>query len=531
MTSDDGSTAQALLFAMTSGATIYLDPLLHALGMPRDFNVLDSHTVLSAMLAGASGIMAYTSISVLTGESIEYLSKASGWSFATKYPGAVAAVLFIIGAYLNLLLVHLVSYITPPDSPIKHACASHPPSPLVAHEEHPDSHSPHRYHMSGSPEERGSAFGKDHVHAHENSNISVGICIGETNEQRPLLESSKTCNQASWHSIEYASASSINDDTHARKCCQLPSHQSYTQINTGAPCAHASRTSHACRCEYACTKPGCYHIEHCHITPLYPHLHSHPRPHSHAEHNADCVSVHSCPDACSQGPQHIHHQQDRSGSAEEISYAATTADTPFQPSSHHYHHGHGHIHSHSHHGNEPETGLTRFGDGTTSQISSRHQKLLIRVGLQTAVAIALHKIPEGLIIYVSRKASPKLGMSVAASLFFHNLPEGLMLALPLFLATERRNMAFLVASLMGAAPPAIGAALGMLVLGDIGHRNESKLSGLFGVAFGLTSGMMCMVSLNGMLPTARIYDKAGNIVAWCFALGVAAMVFANSTLG
>ncbi|KAJ1995950.1 Zinc transporter [Coemansia sp. RSA 1358] len=423
MTSDDGSTAQALLFAMTSGATIYLDPLLHALGMPRDFNVLDSHTVLSAMLAGASGIMAYTSISVLTGESIEYLSKASGWSFATKYPGAVAAVLFIIGAYLNLLLVHLVSYITPPDSPIKHACASHPPSPLVAHEEHPDSHSPHRYHMSGSPEERGSAFGKDHVHAHENSNISVGICIGETNEQRPLLESSKTC------------------------------------------------------------------------------------------------------------PQHIHHQQDRSGSAEEISYAATTADTPFQPSSHHYHHGHGHIHSHSHHGNEPETGLTRFGDGTTSQISSRHQKLLIRVGLQTAVAIALHKIPEGLIIYVSRKASPKLGMSVAASLFFHNLPEGLMLALPLFLATERRNMAFLVASLMGAAPPAIGAALGMLVLGDIGHRNESKLSGLFGVAFGLTSGMMCMVSLNGMLPTARIYDKAGNIVAWCFALGVAAMVFANSTLG
>ncbi|KAJ2881476.1 Zinc transporter, partial [Coemansia aciculifera] len=170
---------------------------------------------------------------------------------------------------------------------------------------------------------------------------------------------------------------------------------------------------------------------------------------------------------------------------------------------------------------------------TAAQLSSRHHRMLIHVGLQTAVAIALHKVPEGLIIYLSRQASPRLGLSVAASLFAHNLPEGLMLALPLFLATRRRHTAFVVSSLMGAVPPAIGAALGMLAVGDssnTGHNRSGRLSGIFGIAFGVTAGMMCMVSLNGMLPTARIYDKSGNIVSWCFALGVAAMLLANTTL-
>ncbi|KAJ1938782.1 Zinc transporter, partial [Linderina macrospora] len=147
----------------------------------------------------------------------------------------------------------------------------------------------------------------------------------------------------------------------------------------------------------------------------------------------------------------------------------------------------------------------------------------------TAVAIALHKIPEGLIIYMSRRASPKLGVSVAASLFFHNLPEGLMLALPLFLATGRRMQAFVVSSLMGAAPPLLGGAIGWFIVDDV-MDDAAGLAGVFGVAFGITAGMMSMVALNGMLPTARIYDKSGNVVAWWFAFGVAAMLFANSTL-
>ncbi|KAJ1892501.1 hypothetical protein LPJ66_006305 [Kickxella alabastrina] len=115
--------------ALKDGATLYLDPLLHALGVPSSFNILDSHIVLSALLAGASGIMAYTSIGVLTKESMEYLSELTNWPLVAKYPGAMVAILFVTGAHLNLLLARLVTYLTPQDSPIKHTCASHPPSP------------------------------------------------------------------------------------------------------------------------------------------------------------------------------------------------------------------------------------------------------------------------------------------------------------------------------------------------------------------------------------------------------------------
>ncbi|KAJ1828884.1 Zinc transporter [Coemansia sp. RSA 2708] len=367
--------------------------------------------------------MAYTSISVLTSESIEHLENVAALA---KYKGVVAAALFVVGALFNLLLGRVVTLIMPRDSPIKHACGSHPPSP------------------GESQDEEAQADGHD--------------------------------------------SSSRTVDAEGSGCSSRGSTQSAHAHAEHQPLLLRSDAA-GCRCEYACTRPGCYTLEHCHITPLYPHVHMH-----------------------GQGSSHAHAQAN--GDAGGGGAAAG---------------GHcGHAHAHSH-GQEPAVRLAGPGGRSASQISSHHQRLLIHVGLQTAVAIGLHKIPEGLVIYLSRRASPKLGVSVAASLFFHNLPEGIMLALPLFLATGRRHMAFAVASLMGAAPPAVGAALGTLVLSDVG-RKDARLAAIFAVAFGVTAGMMCMVSLNGMLPTARIYDKSGNIVAWCFALGVAFMLFANASL-
>ncbi|KAJ2716168.1 Zinc transporter [Coemansia spiralis] len=418
------STSQAWLYAMTSGlasalggAALYVDPLLHLCGVPRRFNLLDSHMVLCVVLATASGAMAYTSIGVMTRESIDYLSDQAIWPAVRRHAGATAAGLFIAGALFNLLLARAIEMVTPKDSPIKHACASHPPS----------SSRPHTGAIGGSGFRR---------HA-------------SRNEHQPLL---------------------------------LPGE------STGAAAGPVARE---CGCEYACTSPRCYSLEHCHITPLFPHVHAH---------GPDSEQV-------ADGPHRRH-----GGAA--CSGGAGSSEPGAVHRAHIAHNGHG---------------ATDMPGPGAAHISRRHRRLLIHVGLQTAVAIGLHKIPEGLIIFLSRQASPRLGLSVAASLFFHNLPEGLMLALPLFLATGRRHAAFGVAALLGAAPPAVGAALGMLVVGDA-ERRGGRLPGVFGVAFGVIAGMLCMVALNGMLPTARIYDKTGNTVACCFAIGVAAMLFANTSL-
>ncbi|KAJ2615222.1 Zinc transporter [Coemansia sp. RSA 1804] len=474
------------------------------------------------MLAGASGIMAYTSISVLTKESIDYFNHASSWGFAKRHSGALAAVLFVIGACLNILLVHTVSRIMPQDSPIKHACASHPPSPELSDEQGDEGHC--LDHHSGH-HGQGTFANENRSRSRSSSNGDSGnvqVCIEGDRESQPLLR--PTSNEDSRVSLHSAGSGSckhsclmVSEAADSRPACHH-SRRSGSVHNHSPALPYASAAScptppnmHVCRCEYACTKPGCYNIEHCHITPVYPHLHIHPPSQSHSEHNAE-YTANNTPLESHSGCRH-----NRSNSNNDNSHNHSC----------NRHHGH----SHGNHGAEPEVQLSGPGTSSAAQVSSQHKQLLIRVGLQTAVAIALHKVPEGLIIYMSRKASPRLGISVAASLFFHNLPEGVMLALPLFLATGRRNAAFLVASLMGAAPPAIGALLGMLMLGELKQDDSGVLAGWFGAMFGLTSGMMCMVSLNGMLPTARIYDKSGNIVAWCFALGVAAMLFANTSLG
>ncbi|KAJ2307118.1 hypothetical protein IWW55_001132, partial [Coemansia sp. RSA 2706] len=219
----DSSSAQAWLFAMTSGlasaiggATLYLDPLLHALGVSRGFNVLDSHTVLSALLASASGAMAYTSISVLTSESIEHLENVAALA---KYKGVVAAALFVVGALFNLLLGRVVTLIMPRDSPIKHACGSHPPSPGESQDEeaHADGHDGSSRTVDAEGSGCSSRGSTQSAHAHA--------------EHQPLLLRSDAA---------------------------------------------------GCRCEYACTRPGCYMLEHCHITPLYPHVHMHGQGSSHA---------------------------------------------------------------------------------------------------------------------------------------------------------------------------------------------------------------------------------------------------------
>jgi zinc transporter, ZIP family len=57
------------------------------------------------------------------------------------------------------------------------------------------------------------------------------------------------------------------------------------------------------------------------------------------------------------------------------------------------------------------------------------------IGLQTSIAIALHKLPEGFITFATNHANPKLGFTVFMALFIHNVTEGFAMALPLYLGT------------------------------------------------------------------------------------------------
>ena len=120
----------------------------------------------------------------------------------------------------------------------------------------------------------------------------------------------------------------------------------------------------------------------------------------------------------------------------------------------------------------------------------------LSVGLQTSLAIALHKLPEGFITYATNHANPKLGFSVFLAIFVHNITEGFAMALPLYLAIKSRPKAILWSALLGGVSQPLGAgiaALWFFLSRNGAQGNEGE--GVYGVLFAITGESMTFEDL------------------------------------
>jgi ZIP family zinc transporter len=84
---------------------------------------------------------------------------------------------------------------------------------------------------------------------------------------------------------------------------------------------------------------------------------------------------------------------------------------------------------------------------------THHNHKLMRMGMFTALAIAIHNFPEGLATFLAALEDPSLGIPIAIAL--HNIPEGISVSVPIFYATGNRKKAFLYSFLSGLAEPAL----------------------------------------------------------------------------
>ncbi|KAG2202310.1 hypothetical protein INT47_010758 [Mucor saturninus] len=141
---------------------------------------------------------------------------------------------------------------------------------------------------------------------------------------------------------------------------------------------------------------------------------------------------------------------------------------------------------------KPHTHSIKYGTlpNNHQQVTDRNDYFLI--GIQTAIAICIHKFPEGLIMFVSNQSSSELGLSVAAAIIIHNFIEGFLIALPLYYATDSRLSAFGYASFLGGMSQPLGAILGLCVIRNVEAAEEQLL---FGMIFGVVSGMMCLIAI------------------------------------
>lgn len=121
---------------------------------------------------------------------------------------------------------------------------------------------------------------------------------------------------------------------------------------------------------------------------------------------------------------------------------------------------------------------------------------LLRMGIFSALAIAIHNFPEGLATFIAGLQDPTLGVSIAVAIAIHNIPEGLAVSAPIYYATKSKRKAFGLSFLSGLAEP-IGAIIGYMVLKQFFDDSA------FGFIFAGVAGIMVYISLDELLPTAE----------------------------
>ncbi|MFP4049017.1 MAG: zinc transporter ZupT [Desulfovermiculus sp.] len=150
-----------------------------------------------------------------------------------------------------------------------------------------------------------------------------------------------------------------------------------------------------------------------------------------------------------------------------------------------------------------------------------YQKLL-RTGMFTALAIALHNFPEGLATFTATLKDPTLGLPIAVAIAIHNIPEGIAVSVPLYYATGSRAKAFFYSLFSGVAEP-LGAGVGYLIL--MPFLNDV----LFGVLFAAVAGLMVYISLDELLPTAEEYGEhhiaMGGLVLGMLVMALSLLLF------
>lgn len=148
---------------------------------------------------------------------------------------------------------------------------------------------------------------------------------------------------------------------------------------------------------------------------------------------------------------------------------------------------------------------TFLPDHHLEEASLDKKNKLKRLGLFTALALAIHNFPEGLATFMAAMQSPALGISIAVAVAVHNIPEGIAVALPVYHSTGSKSKAFWYSTLSGMAEP-VGALLGFFLLRAVLHQAA------FGILFAGIAGIMVYIALDELLPTAHEYGNSHQVI-------------------
>ncbi|KAI0874793.1 Zinc/iron permease [Hypoxylon argillaceum] len=185
-------------------------------------------------------------------------------------------------------------------------------------------------------------------------------------------------------------------------------------------------------------------------------------------------------------------------------------------------------HSHASRPPHDHDGDSIYSDDVEAQHHHHVAKnAFLSIGLQTSVAIALHKFPEGFITYATNHANPALGFSVFLALFVHNISEGFALALPLYMALNSRIKAILWAFLLGGLSQPMGAAIAFAWFQLADHTHITPGAMAYGCLFAITSGIMVSVALQLFVESLSLNHNQNLSILFAF-LGMTLLGLSNA---
>jgi len=131
------------------------------------------------------------------------------------------------------------------------------------------------------------------------------------------------------------------------------------------------------------------------------------------------------------------------------------------------------------------------------------------MGFNTVLVITLHNIPEGLATFFGTLDELDVGASIVVAIILHNIPLGLCIALPIYYATGNRKAAFSWSACSSISDPLVSIIICAIV-------RIALTESVYGVLFGLVVGMMIIISVKELLPTAHRFDPMNTVTTYSF---------------
>jgi ZIP family zinc transporter len=148
-----------------------------------------------------------------------------------------------------------------------------------------------------------------------------------------------------------------------------------------------------------------------------------------------------------------------------------------------------------------------------SEVKSSNTQKLMKMGILTSIAIAVHNFPEGIAAFIAAFKDPNVGVAIAVAIAIHNIPEGIAVSVPIYYATGSKKKALVYSFMSGLSEP-LGAILTYLFLMPI--MNDTIL----GILLSMVAGIMIFISLDELLPMAREYGES-HLSTYGLVLGMA----------